>query len=82
MVATTTKAYGPRQVGLRFYGLRTAASCAGLAYSVLLLKIPYMISRASFFNRVSFFVKSRNGVIFARILDRKSQFHILNLIGH
>ena len=34
-----------------------------------------------FFNRVDFLVVSWNDLIFARTLDRKSQFNFLNLIG-
>jgi len=40
-----------------------------------------MITNASFFGKVNVLVVSLNDVIFARTLDRKSMFHILNLIG-
>ena len=50
-------------------------------YLILIVLILMVMTRASFFNYVNFLVVSWNDVIVARTLDRKSRFHILNLIG-
>ena len=38
-------------------------------------------TRASFFNPVNFLVASLSAVFFVRVLDAKTKFYVVNLIG-